>query len=70
MLKPSILLLSITFLLSCKNADHVYLCNGPQSKVYHKTIDCQGLRKCSTDVESTDLATAKNKQRRACRACF
>lgn len=57
-------------LIGCKNDRTVYLCNGPQSHVYHKSTRCSGLNKCSTDVESTDINTAISRQRRACRSCY
>lgn len=56
--------------LGCNGSDKVYLCNGPQSKVYHKASNCTGLNKCSTDIETTDIATAKAKQRRECGYCY
>ncbi|MEO7482112.1 MAG: hypothetical protein ABIT81_00015, partial [Ferruginibacter sp.] len=57
-------------LLSCSRNDKVYLCNGPYSIVYHKTNHCQGLRRCTTDIETTDVATAKTNHRRACKYCY
>ena len=57
-------------LLGCSNSDIVYICNGPRSEIYHKTSHCQGLRKCSTDIETTDIATAKGKHRRKCGYCY
>ncbi|TWI78009.1 hypothetical protein IQ13_4253 [Lacibacter cauensis] len=64
-----ILLIFIT-LLGCKRDNQVYLCNGPQSKVYHKTNHCQGLINCSTEIEATDLNAAKGKYRKACGYCY
>jgi uncharacterized protein YcfL len=54
----------------CQRSYKVYLCNGPQSEVYHKTNRCQGLRKCSTEIEAVDMATAKEKKRRECGYCY
>ena len=65
-----ILLLFFLTLLGCKNNDRVYLCNGPQSEVYHKTNYCKGLKRCTTEIEATDLASAKAKHRRECRYCY
>lgn len=47
--------------------DFVYLCNGPSSKVYHRSEGCKGLNRCSTQIAKVSLSTAKSKGRRACR---
>lgn len=47
--------------------DNVYLCNGPSSKVYHRSESCKGLNRCSTQIAKVSLSTAKSKGRRACR---
>ena len=60
-------MISIT---GCNSVDTVYLCNGPYSKAYHRTSHCKGLKYCTTDIESTDIGTAKEKNRRACRYCY
>ena len=65
-----LLLIVIIGLFSCHDNNSVYLCNGPYSKVYHKTAHCQGLKSCSTDIEAVDMATAKTRHRRACRYCY
>lgn len=57
-------------LLGCNSADSVYLCNGPQSKAYHKTNHCRGLKNCSTEIEATDIATAIAKHRKECGYCY
>lgn len=51
-------------------AQMVYICTGPQSKVYHKTDDCKGLRSCSKDVKKVTLDKAKSMNRRACKWCY
>lgn len=42
-----ILITSITYLLLCSfiyiQPTFVYICKGPQSKVYHKSEHCKGL---------------------------
>lgn len=65
-----LLIIIIIGFLGCGSSNTVYLCNGPQSKAYHKISYCQGLRRCSTDIETVDIATAKAKNRKACRYCF
>lgn len=47
--------------------NYVYLCNGPSSKVYHRTENCKGLNRCSTQITKVSLSTAQSKGRRACR---
>ena len=48
----------------------VYICTGPQSKVYHKHSDCKGLRSCSKDIRKVTLDKAKSMKRRACKWCY
>jgi hypothetical protein len=66
--------LAIVFVLLCIagcNDGKVYICNGPKSKAYHKTKHCQGLKRCSTDIEITDMETAKMKlHRKSCNYCY
>lgn len=50
-----------------KIEDNVYLCNGPSSKVYHRSENCKGLSRCSTQIAKVSLSTAKGKGRRACK---
>jgi len=64
-----LLLVAIVF-IGCSNDNSVYLCNGPESKAYHKTRHCQGLKRCTTDIESTDIATAMARHRRECGYCY
>lgn len=47
--------------------ENVYLCNGPSSKVYHRSENCKGLNRCSTQILKVSLSTARNKGRKACR---
>ena len=48
----------------------VYICTGPRSKVYHKTANCKGLRRCSGRVKKITLEEAKRLHRRACKLCY
>ncbi len=48
-------------------ADQVYICNGPSSKVYHKSDRCKGLSRCSTEVSKVTIEEAKKLGRRACK---
>lgn len=48
----------------------VYICTGPQSKRYHKTPDCQGLRSCSKEIKEVTLEYAKKLGRTPCGYCY
>lgn len=48
-------------------SDYVYICNGPNSKVYHRSSSCKGLSRCSTEIQKTTIQIALNKGRRECR---
>lgn len=45
----------------------VYICNGPKSAVYHKSSDCNGLNRCSTDISSVSEEKAIQMGRRQCK---
>ena len=45
----------------------VYICNGPNSKVYHRSNTCKGLNRCSTQIIKSTLLSATAKGRRACK---
>ncbi len=47
--------------------EYVYICNGPSSKVYHRSESCKGLNRCSTQIAKVSLSSAKSKGRRACK---
>lgn len=46
---------------------YVYICTGPNAKVYHSTPDCKGLRKCSGEVKRVEKVSVN---RRPCKVCF
>lgn len=48
----------------------VYICTGPQSKRYHKTPDCRGLRSCSKEIKEVTLEYAKKIGRTPCGYCY
>jgi hypothetical protein len=65
---------TITFLLvfqllttSFISEAYVYICQGPHSKVYHKSQNCKGLNNCSTDLKTITVQEAQIMGRRACR---
>ena len=45
----------------------VYICNGPKSTVYHKSSNCRGLNKCSTELTSLSEQKAIQMGRRKCK---
>lgn len=47
--------------------EYVYLCEGPYSKVYHKSPDCRGLSHCSTRIFKVTLEEAQRQNRRPCK---
>jgi len=47
--------------------EYVYLCEGPYSKVYHKSPECRGLARCSTRIFKVTLEEAKKENRRPCK---
>jgi hypothetical protein len=50
-----------------KQVEYVYLCEGPYSKVYHKSQDCRGLSNCSTKIYKVTLEEAVKMGRRPCK---
>jgi hypothetical protein len=46
---------------------YVYICQGPHSKVYHRSQNCKGLSNCSTELKEITVQEAQNMGRRACR---
>lgn len=49
---------------------NVFICNGPNSKVYHLSSTCKGLNRCSTKVSKVSISIAASKGRRACKIEF
>jgi hypothetical protein len=47
--------------------EYVYLCEGPYSKVYHKSPECRGLSRCSTRIYKVTLEEAQKEGRRPCK---
>lgn len=47
--------------------EYVYLCEGPNSKVYHRSPDCRGLSHCSTRIYKVTLEEAQKLGRRPCK---
>lgn len=63
--------LAIPFLfLACTTSDGVYICTGPQSRRYHKSASCKGLRNCSREIKQVTLEQAKKLHKTPCRICY
>jgi hypothetical protein len=52
---------------AAKKIEYVYLCEGPYSKVYHKSETCRGLSHCSTRIYKVTLQEAQKEGRRPCK---
>ncbi len=48
----------------------VYICTGPQSKRYHKTSSCRGLKSCSKSIKKVGVSEAKELGRTPCGICY
>lgn len=48
----------------------VYICNGPHSRRYHCDECCDGLSKCSSEVECISLNEAEGMGRTPCSRCY
>jgi len=46
---------------------YVYICKGPNSKVYHKSEHCNGLSHCSTQIYKVTIEECKKLGRRPCK---
>ena len=50
-------------------AGKVYVCTGPYARAYHKYRECEGLLKCSMDIELMDEAEALDCGLHLCSYC-
>ena len=48
----------------------VYICKGPMSKCYHKSINCRGLKSCSQDIDTISVAQADSLGKSPCGSCI
>lgn len=53
-----------------KKSTTVFICKGPNSKRYHNTANCQGLRNCSTEIYEVSLSDAESIGRTPCGFCY
>lgn len=60
----------LLFFIIISNNDKVYICNGPNSKVFHRSIKCRGLKNCSTKISLINKNKALELGRRACKIEF
>jgi len=63
----SLLVLGSFMPVPVPKTEYVYICEGPYSKVYHKSDRCRGLSNCSTKIYKVTLEVAKKMGRRPCR---
>ena len=54
------------FPISPKDSTYVYICKGPYSKAYHLTKVCEGLKNCSTVIDSLTINKVEGLERRLC----
>lgn len=68
-MKKIIFAFVVTFTLLSFNAikTTVYICNGPKAAVYHKSSECKGLNRCSTNIASVSEEKAIHMGRRKCK---
>lgn len=59
--------LPLSLLIFHSIQNEVYICKGPESKVYHKSMYCKGLNKCSTKIYKISLTEVKKIGRRECK---
>jgi len=50
-----------------RKVEYVYICQGPYSKVYHKSNECRGLSRCSTKILKITQEEAVKMGRRPCK---
>lgn len=63
-------LIAVVALFMFTSGAKVYICTGPQSKCYHKTSSCKGLKSCSKEIRKISLEEALDMGRRPCRICY
>lgn len=65
------IVLSLFGIASTNNSEvKVYICQGSWSECYHKTKDCEGLERCTTNLREITLEEAKKMGRRPCGYCY
>jgi hypothetical protein len=67
---PLIIMLSMATSTATNDSPKVYICQGSKSACYHKTPNCRGLSRCSSDVVSTTKEKAEKAGRRPCKICW
>ncbi len=66
----TILIITLSFWISGNGNNEVYICKGPNSKVYHKSDRCKGLSSCSTVISKVSKDEAVKLGRRECKIEF
>lgn len=68
--------ISSIVLTSCDNSkkdsdnNKVYVCDGPDSKRYHKNKDCWGLDNCSGSIHELSISDAEDDAYTKCKICY
>lgn len=47
----------------------IYICNNPESKLYHRYKDCEELQKCINEIAEAKIADAEAADRVLCSIC-
>lgn len=55
---------------SASEGPTVYICTGPNSKRYHRSSDCRGLKKCSGSIRAVSVSKAESMRRTPCKWCY
>lgn len=69
-LLTALFFLFVTAVSAGSGDTYVYICTGPQSKRYHRTSTCKGLKSCSKEVVKVTLEKARNMNRTPCGYCY
>ena len=71
MIKKLLIILLLVFCgVASADSPRVYICLGGMSECFHKTPNCKGLERCSTDIKAISLDEAKKMGRRSCKWCY
>jgi len=52
------------------SSSKVYICTGPKATVYHSSVTCRGMNRCSGNKVAITVAKAEKMGRRECKICY
>ena len=55
---------------SASKETYVYICTGSNSKRYHSSSKCNGLKNCGKDIKKVTKNYAVEKGRTPCKICY